>query len=453
MSVTILVCPCGRRLKVAGLPPGKTGRCPSCGALIRIPGGEPTAPPAAVEDDEWNWEGTYDLGQAAKPLALRPFEPPDPSPRPVLDPWLDDLELPDANAPAAAPEGDDRQADDEWGWHGTAYNLGADIAAPPPNAASVPPSSEGVVEGPVPTPAPIGWSKDGEAKATNRPPPDAWWPLSLFYPLRGAEGVAMVVTLGLVFWVMANLVPEYCLSLQDSAEASGAGLMGILIGLITALPSVIFLPIALLYWIQYLARVLTASFEGETLPPRPPDRNFEGLFDGLASWMLWGVLGVCVGFLPLTAYVVSVEGGLPWNPGIAIALGLLGVPYALMALLIVFLNDDPLEAKPGGVLGAIGHRVPSFFGLCLTIGTIVGLTAAAFLGAFLLRPKFFWLYIGASLACWLLTAWNSIVAMHTLGSYYESHQQASRSTHRRPRQGQTGTASSSSQNVAAPAGR
>src|SRR5205807_2449474 len=162
------------------------------------------------------------------------------------------------------------------------------------------PSSE--AEGPAPTPAPIGWTKDGEAQATNRPPPDAWWPPVLFYPLRGAEGVAMVITLGLAFWVMATLVPEYCLTLKASAD----------------------------FW------------------------------------------------------VAGAERGLPWNPGIASALGLLGFPYALTALLIVFLHDDPLEANPGGVLGTIGRLVPSFLWLCLTTGTIVGSAAAAFVGAFLL---------------------------------------------------------------------
>ncbi|AGA28767.1 hypothetical protein [Singulisphaera acidiphila] len=446
MSVTILVCPCGLRLKATGLSPGKSGRCPSCGALIRVPGAEPVPPTAGDVDDEWNWQGIYELGQAVKPLALRPLEPePTPPPSPV-DPWADELfDLPETTAPATPP--DSEQADDEWGWHGTSYNLGADVAAPAPSPDANRPSNE-VDDGPVPTPAPIGWTKDGEARTTHRPPPDAWWPPVLFYPLRGAEGVAMVITIGLALWVMATLVPEYCLSLQTSAEFWGAGLMGTLIGLITALPSVIMLPMVLIYWLQYLGRVLTASFEGETLPPRPPDRNFEGLFDGLGTWMLWGVLGLSIGFLPLAAYsIATAERSLTGNPGIAIALGLLGFPYALMALLIVFLNDDPLEAKPGGVLGTIAHLAPSFLGLCLTVGTIGGSAVLAFVGAFLLRPKAFGLFIGASLACWMLTAWTSIVAMHTLGSYYEAHQQPSRG---RPRQGQPVP---SSKSAATPAGR
>ncbi|WP_406693882.1 hypothetical protein V5E97_22865 [Singulisphaera sp. Ch08] len=444
MSVTILICPCGRRLKATGVSPGKSGRCPSCGALIRVPEAGGTPPTDSGVDDEWNWEGTYDLGQAVKPLALRPLEPPDPSPRP-MNPWPDELELPETSELAAPPVAEGGQADDEWGWHGTAYNLGANIAAPLLSSGEARPSSEGVGigEGPVPTPAPIGWTQDGgEARVTNRPPPDAWWPPTLFYPLRGAEGVAMVITLGLACWAMATLVPEYCLSLQTSAEFWGAGLMGTLIGLITALPSVILLPMVLIYWLQYLGRVLTASFEGETLPPRLPDRNFEGLFDGLGTWMLWGVLGPGIGFLPLVAYVVAVGSSLPWNPGLAIALGLPGFPYAMMALLLVFLNDDPLEAKPWSVLSSIGRLGLSFFGLCLTIGTIIGSAATAFVGAFLLRPQLFWLYIVTSLACWLLTAWTTIVTMHVLGSYHKTHQQPTRPTRSRPRKQPAGPPSS-----------
>ena len=37
MTVPILICECGMRLKVAGAAPGKEGRCPNCGATLRVP--------------------------------------------------------------------------------------------------------------------------------------------------------------------------------------------------------------------------------------------------------------------------------------------------------------------------------------------------------------------------------------------------------------------------------
>src|SRR5690349_1536914 len=100
MSVTILVCPCGRRLKAAGMAPGKSGRCPDCGRTLRMPGDAPappgaaavsdedvfdilrqpepapaTAPEPAADEDEWNWQGTYDLTpDETPPAAAEPFE-------------------------------------------------------------------------------------------------------------------------------------------------------------------------------------------------------------------------------------------------------------------------------------------------------------------------------------------------------------------------------------------
>ena len=42
MSVTTLVCPCGMTLKAPGAKPGRVGKCPRCGGLLRVPD-EPTA--------------------------------------------------------------------------------------------------------------------------------------------------------------------------------------------------------------------------------------------------------------------------------------------------------------------------------------------------------------------------------------------------------------------------
>lgn len=89
-GVTILVCPCGQRLRAAGTAPGRLGRCPCCGRTLRIFEGASAPPSEAVSDDdvsemlrqepdvaparpapapvadedEWAWRGTYDLRPA-----------------------------------------------------------------------------------------------------------------------------------------------------------------------------------------------------------------------------------------------------------------------------------------------------------------------------------------------------------------------------------------------------
>jgi hypothetical protein len=44
MSVDILICSCGMRLKTPGAVPGRVGKCPRCGSLLKVPELTPQAP-------------------------------------------------------------------------------------------------------------------------------------------------------------------------------------------------------------------------------------------------------------------------------------------------------------------------------------------------------------------------------------------------------------------------
>ena len=225
----------------------------------------------------------------------------------------------------------------------------------------------------------------------------------------------MAGALGAVLWLMGTLVPEYCLALMADGEKFGTPTMGRLVSLITALPILLLVPPMLVYWLQYLARVLVAGAEGRLRPPRPPDRNFDGLLSGLSRWFLWLVLGLGIGLLPLAAYAAA---GMGWDRGVAVGLGTVGMAYALMALLMTFLHDDALAATPWAVVATIARFAPSFLVLCVTTAATLGLAVAAFAAALALRDGHFYVYVIVSLACWVATVWTSIVAMHTLGVYY-----------------------------------
>ena len=242
----------------------------------------------------------------------------------------------------------------------------------------------------------------------------------------------MVTFMGAACWVIGTLLPEYCLTLQSDADLLGAGPMGRLLTFITALPAIFLGPIVVIYWIQYLARVLVESGAGEPRPPRPPDRNFDGLMDGLLPWILWLILGVGVGALPLVAYgvAVSMSMGVSWDPALAAILGLAGFPYALMALLMTFLDDGSAAMRPGAVVGNLIRLGASFAGLALTTLVVVGLGGVPFALAVALRSRVFALSILASLAGWLLLAWAMIVAMHTIGAYFHQHRRRFRDTAR-----------------------
>jgi hypothetical protein len=305
------------------------------------------------------------------------------------------------------------------------------VPAPAPATAPVP--AQAVATGPSEAPrgvddnaevhpaaAPLGWVAKDDASARDEPRgPDPWWPPRLLYPLRGAESLIVVAVLGGIGWVMGTLVPEYCLGVDADARLLGSPSMGYLVILISALPVMIMTPLALIYALQYLARILVAASESEPLPPRPPDRNADGLLNGMGSWLLWLVLGVAVGQLPLAVYsLAAASRDQPWNPILAAALAASGIPYALMALMMTFLHDDALAARPGAVLGTIARLGPSFLGLSLTIVALFGLGVGAALAMLALRSLAFWVYVPASLSCWLLAVWLAIVAMHTLGAYY-----------------------------------
>ena len=320
MGTTVLVCPCGSRLKATGLAPGTSGRCPGCGRRIRIPDVVCPSPAASVADDEWSWRGSYDLEPVA---ASGPVE---------------------EQTPAEIP------------------GAGMSAVRRPAKAA-------------------------GERPGT--PDVESWWPPRLLYPLRAAEGLTLVGAMGAASWVMATLVPEYCLTLLADGEKLDASSMGLLIALVSAMPVVFLGPLVLVYWLRYLAVVLVACAEGEPDPPRPPDRNFDGFLAEFLPWMIWLVVGPGVGFLPLAAYAAATSRAAPWHPAVAIGLGLAGMPYALMALLMVFLHDDALAARPRAILATIARIGPPFLRLCLTIAFEIALVLGSFAAASLLRAGHF----------------------------------------------------------------
>ena len=424
MRVTILVCPCGCRLKTTGMVPGRKGRCPSCGNMIRVPDDAPVPSESPVADDEWNWQGTYDV-KPAEPRSKRPKAEPEWN-ETADDRWPDDVEVEEPESPPEPSPDVDLADEDEWNWQGDGYNLGP-TARPveTPLPAEDPELAPGEV---LPSRAPKGFAKPLEP-----PPPEPWWPPRVFYPARAVEGFGIVAALGVTFWVMGTLLPEYCIALLADGEMLGTPSMGRLVALISALPVMILIPFALGYWLLYLSRVLTASGAGEAAPPRPPDRNFDGVVGGLTPWLLWLFLGVIVGLLPLATYGGAVLAGAVWNVRVAVGLGLLGFPYALMALLMTFLHDDALAANPWAVVAAMTRYAPTFLVLCVTTVIMLGVPVAAFAGTFLLRARHFPLFVVASLACWFLLAWCSIVVMHMLGTYYAHRRDRLEWQHERPR--------------------
>jgi hypothetical protein len=348
MSVPILSCPCGLRMKAKGATPGRVGRCPKCGQTLTVPEGP------------------------------KPEDVPEPEPEAVSIPR--GYALPPTFRPAVAKPAQGRPA-----------RKGAKRRSAEP--ARVPEVSRAV---------------------------EPWWRPDLLFPTRGAEGLIIVAMLGLLSWGVATLLPELCLQFVADAGSMGATLMGVLVSIVAALPGLALGLFLVAYALQYLGRVLVSSAMGEAIPPRPPDRNFDGLFNGLSPWLIWLACGATLGLGPLAAYLLSRTWDEPANAIIVLVLAVVGLPYALMALLMTFVRDDGFP-NPLGVVGSLIRFNVKFLAICAVEVGLGLVVLAAFVAMLWLRGREFWLYLPLMLPCWMLAHWSSIVAMRALGVFYHLH--------------------------------
>jgi hypothetical protein len=258
---------------------------------------------------------------------------------------------------------------------------------------------------------------------------------SFLYPLRAADSLAMVAVMGIVFWIFAVLVPEYCLGVWNDANSLGTPSMGMLVILISALPGLLLLPLILIYTLQYLGRVLVSSARGETVPPRLPDRNFDGLLHGLSPWCIWLVFGITLGPLPLLLYVIW--GDQP-NFSTYLLLGgliLFGLPHVQVALMMSFLHDRPLAASAPSVISALMCHGISFLPMFLKNLLLVGLLALLVALTLAVRKSYFGIYLLMTLACWGCAIWCSIVVLRILGLHYFQHRDSLKWNRSEPRWG------------------
>jgi hypothetical protein len=443
--VQILICECGMRLKAPGAKPGRVGRCPECGRRLQVPG---SPEPFRLKPDS-DEPATANVGGSSAPITtssrdrVQPFRlkpdddlPPttetDGAPEPLaLDDWTQADSFrrkPTGNEPRVATS-------EETGTHAASVYQLLPESSPARDQKERPASVEELPP----------YIKERKPRDT-RPMADGLLPVlerpesnrfaSFLYPLRSIECISVMAVLSMVFWVFLILVPEYCLSVMGDADSMGVPTIGKFIALISILPVLFLSPLILFYWLQYLARVLVFSAMGDTMPPRTPDRNFDGFFSGLSPWFVWLLLGCSVGSLPVVAYgFYQHSAQAPWSWPLAALFVLPGFPYVVMALLISFLHDHALAANPLNVTVAMLRLGFSFLLLCADVLVTLGSGALLFAITFRFREGYFWIYLALCLASWLAVAWCSIVTMRVLGNYYYPRRKSLRWNQERPRWG------------------
>ena len=395
MGVTFLTCRCGQRVKAPGARPGRTGRCPTCGSLLEVPG-EPGADRPEV---------TVTTERATSPLLQEAGE--------------NEYDAQSYNDYAIEPA-----RCDGIGLAGKARRSTSSLSPRRKVAGS-------------------RTAKLGEV--SHAPMADGLLPplrhlearvlASMLYPLRGAEAVAIVTVMSITFWGLTTLVPEYCLGIWADAGSMGTPSMGMLVILISAIPVLLLLPLIIVYQLQYLGRVLVSSAMGERVPPRTPDRDFDGLFNGLSPWLIWLIFGASFSLLPLVLYVLLEDQPILESPMRLVGLLLLGLPYALTSLMMSFFHDRPWAAAPPGVICALVRHGYSFFPVLFQSSAIVAMSGTAFALTILLRTSHYWLYLAMMLGCWGLAIWISIATMRVLGLHYYRHRDSLEWQHADPRWG------------------
>jgi hypothetical protein len=387
MGVTILICTCGQRVRAPGAKPGRVGRCPACGGRLEVaPRTENRSPhqSAGIRPSEPD-SHEFQRGEPAGGYSLQPEE-------------RTETEGPRRKRVSSSPS--------RVRARGSSTGNGA-IDHRPMSDGLLPPLSQ----------------------------PETGFMASVLYPLRGAEAMAMIVIMAIVFWCFTILVPEYCLSVWADANALGTPSMGMLVILISGLPALLLLPLTLIYLLQYLGRVLVSTAMGETVPPRTPDRNFDGFFTGLSPWFAWLILGFAVGLLPLGGFVFSLNQPLLGNLFPIGGLIVFSLPYMMVALMMSFLHDHPLAATPSGVIGVLLRHGGPFAPTLLKVSALLGFMAVAISVTLLFRAGFFWGYIFTALGCWAGLIWAMIVGMRILGLHYFHHKESLRWHHDHPRWG------------------
>lgn len=246
------------------------------------------------------------------------------------------------------------------------------------------------------------------------------WLVCFLYPLRGAESLGMVGSMGFVLWFFGVIVVEYGLQLMSDSSSMGGSLLGLLLVIIVLVPVMILSPMIVAYWLQYLGRILVTSAQGEVAPPRMPDRNFDGFLNGLSPWFVWMVLGLPVSLVAVIWLAgSSVPGGMRgWVlAGLATAV----LPYLLAALMLSFLHDNTFAPMPWSVLMALVRLGPGFLALTGLIAVKLGGVGGTVALELWLRPRAYWTYLFLALPCCMAFLWIQMVVMRLLGTYYFHH--------------------------------
>jgi hypothetical protein len=365
--VTILVCRCGKKLRApAEATPGRVGQCPACGAALRMP------EPATTS--------------AAEPMTSEFAPTPVPAP-------------PSNRRPERPTPSPDQPAAPTTNLEGLETTLSISRVRPRRKKRKSKPTLADKLE---------AWR--GFVPQPQGPERSLW--RSLLYPFWDFRGVGFLSIFSVLWWFLTFVFFSY-LSMQAHGEARGG------VPLRAIIPSFIGLIVIFGYTLLYLGAVLVSSAAGEVDHPRWPEADLYEIIRGLSRWVSAAILGGGLGGVPAVLYWIYCGplDLLDWV--VFLDLAVLGMGYALMALVAALLFDDLLAGNPITVCQAIWRVGLAWIRPCLVMVVALVLAFGSFsLVLWFRAPILVFLTLWAT---WAFVLYESIVVMRILGLEYRRH--------------------------------
>lgn len=357
MGVTVLVCPCGMRLKAPGAVPGRVGKCPACGGMLRVPEAPADRPPSpspprpadGSEAEPIRAAAGYVVEQPRKrPAAVVPAPPSPPAPNPPARSIRPATRLEDRSGLIQAPKA----------------------------------SRPGVLD-------------------------------NLLYPLWGWPGIALVGIFPPLLWLVTLPAAGMAAVLFGAENPYRVPAMVLLI------PSGGIAAVMLALAVHFLGRVASVSALGEVHHPHQPGWNAEELSQSARLWASALVSTLVVAGAPIAAYAVYQGTSEPVDRILLGLMAFAGFAYAQVALLAVLVQDSPWAANPFTVIAGLavvhisllrpvivgGLVILAAGGLAVASARVENPAAAAVL-----------VYLG-----WVVALYGAAVTMRLLGLVHHRH--------------------------------
>lgn len=380
-DVPTITCACGRVLRLPGATPGRTGRCPDCGAAFRVPDAPTVVPDRGAPEPEDDPFGGY---------ALAPAPEPGPSAPPLIggdDPPR--RTRPTSDADEESPRRRKRlrytaEAEEEAGRRRRRAEQRAPI--------------ESIARG-------------GILPLPKRPEDTLLG--SLRYPLWDDLGLMALTLLPLVLGVTSVIVFGV---IPWALNEGGAMLLIVPI----TIGFVVVFAFALAYTLALGGSILVNSALGEIHHPRWPELELGTLLGALLRWGLAFGVGLAPTFL-------LVRWLLPFTPeldlGGRVLRGVLtsfGGLYALVALLAVWMHEDATAVSPQRVLPALFAIGPRMLGVWLLLAATVAFAIVAHDLIYRVNDRFgIPAMLFAAWLTWVVAIYAGMVILRATGRAYD----------------------------------